>query len=345
MGRIKILLFFLLFLLGLLFPLSSNAQECSSTNPCEVPETDPQGCIGGSASCDNGVCNVTWECNNNSACWSDWSPSPCTSGEYQTRECYSVYQIQNCGGGGGGGGAYQYPTCEGSQVLKCGNDPVLYLSGGGGETNDANLASCSYKIGCGDSYFPSAFTETGCDGKETKGQCQTNCDCCNAGENYVKSTVTGSNYTREVSCHSSITSLYCNDWDDTFVSRSYGTGAGNCYCICENEDGCGANCTRGGNWVKNDIITCTSKTTTWSCVPTCTATSPSTPTLISPSNGSTISSTSVTLAWSNTGQTWGTACGSQNNQFRVYIGTSPSSLGLLGTVGSGTAGRLPESST
>lgn len=143
----------------------------------------------------------------------------------------------------------------------------------------------------------------------------------------------------------SIPSLYCNDWDDTFVSRSYGTGAGNCYCNCENEDGCGANCTRGGNWVKNDIITCTSKTTTWSCVPTCTATSPSTPTLISPSNGSTISSTSVTLAWSNTGQTWGTACGSQNNQFRVYIGTSPSSLGLLGTVGSGTAGRLPESST
>ena len=102
--------------------------------------------------------------------------------------------------GGGGGGAYQYPTCEGSQVLKCGNDPVLYLSGGGGETNDANLASCSYKIGCGDSYFPSAFTETGCDGVESKGQCQTNCGCCNASDNYTKSTVTGSNYTREVSC-------------------------------------------------------------------------------------------------------------------------------------------------
>ena len=269
------------------------------------------------------------------------------SGGSGAHEC-----CDSCGGscdapttGGGGGGAYQYPTCGGSQVLKCGSDPVLYLSGGGGETNDANLASCSYKIGCGDSYFPSAFTETGCDGVESKGQCQTNCGCCNASDNYTKSTVTGSNYTREVSCFLSIPSLYCNDWDDTFVSRSYGTGAGNCYCNCENEDGCGANCTRGGNWVKNDIITCTSKTTTWSCVPTCTATSPSTPTLISPSNGSTISSTSVTLAWDNAGQTWGTACGSQNNQFRVYIGTSPSSLGLLGTVGSGTAGRLPESST
>jgi hypothetical protein len=223
-------------------------------------------------------------------CGGNWDY--CASGEYRAPDG-SCHDIGDGGGqtGGDGGGAYGYPTCGGSQVLKCGNDPVLYLGGGGGNTNDVNLASCAYRGTCGDSYFPSAFTETGCDGKETKGQCQTNCDCCNPGENYVKSTVTGSNYAREVSCHSSIPSLYCNDWDDTFVSRSYGTGAGNCYCICENEDGCGARC-QHGSWAKNDIITCTSKTTTWSCVDACASTAP---TNLSVTQGA--SATAATLSW------------------------------------------------
>lgn len=214
--------------------------------------------------------------------------------------------------GGGGGGAYGYPTCGGSQVLKCGNDPVLYLGGGGGNTNDVNLASCAYRGTCGDSYFPSVFTETGCDGKETKGQCQTNCGCCEAGDNYTKSTVTGSNYTREVSCFLSIPSLYCNDWDDTFVSRSYGTGAGNCYCNCENEDGCGANCTRGGNWVKNDMITCASKTTTWSCVDACASTAP---TNLSVAQGA--SATAATLSWTS---------GTGGSYQVIYVGSDQNSV-------------------
>lgn len=72
------------------------------------------------------------------------------------------------------------------------------------------------------------------------------------------------------------------------------------------------------------------------CQQNCTASAPSTPTLLSPSNGGVISTTNVSLMWNNTSQTWGTACSTQNNQFRVFIGTSPSALALLGTVGSGT---------
>ena len=78
----------------------------------------------------------------------------CPSGQYMAND--GCHDIGDGGGqtGGDGGGAYGYPTCGGSQVLKCGNDPVLYLGGGGGETNDVNLASCAYRGTCGDSYFP-----------------------------------------------------------------------------------------------------------------------------------------------------------------------------------------------
>lgn len=72
------------------------------------------------------------------------------------------------------------------------------------------------------------------------------------------------------------------------------------------------------------------------CQQNCTATAPSIPELRSPSNGEIISTTNVSLMWNNTSQTWGTACSTQNNQFSVYVGTSPSSLALIGTVGSGT---------
>jgi hypothetical protein len=71
------------------------------------------------------------------------------------------------------------------------------------------------------------------------------------------------------------------------------------------------------------------------CTPICTQVAPSTPTLLSPANNSNVSSNTVSLVWNNLSQNWGTAC-TQNNQFSVYIGTSPSSMGLLGTVGSGT---------
>lgn len=72
------------------------------------------------------------------------------------------------------------------------------------------------------------------------------------------------------------------------------------------------------------------------CVPNCTVTAPSTPTLLSPANGSTVSTANVSLVWNNTAQTWGNSCGINNNQFEIYVGTSPSSLALIGTVGSGT---------
>lgn len=238
---------------------------------------------------------------------------------------------------GGGGGGYQYPTCGGSQVLKCGSDPNVYLIGVGGETNNSDLAQCEFRPTCGDDYFPSIFSVTGCDGKPDKGVCQINCDCCNAGDDYVKSTTTGSNYTREINCNSSIPSLYCNEWDDIFVSRSRGTGAGICYKGCDGEEDPETGKCDGTKYtVYNDIVTCTSVTTSWSCVPTCTSTAPSTPTLLSPANSSTVSTANISLVWNNLSQTWGAGCPTNTNQFEVYIGTSPTSLALMGTVASGT---------
>lgn len=72
----------------------------------------------------------------------------------------------------------------------------------------------------------------------------------------------------------------------------------------------------GGANVYNIRLTCGKPDVkVCSCTPTCNQTAPSTPSLLSPANGSTISATNVSLMWNNLSQTWGTACGTQNNQF------------------------------
>lgn len=121
------------------------AQECGGD--CSVVEGDCQDYFDG----------LQWECVPTyvSNCGGNGcSNVGCPTGQYMAND--GCYDIGDGGGqtGGDGGGAYGYPTCGGSQVLKCGNDPVLYLGGGGGNTNDVNLASCAYRGTCGDSYFP-----------------------------------------------------------------------------------------------------------------------------------------------------------------------------------------------
>lgn len=83
---------------------------------------------------------------------------------------------------------------------------------------------------------------------------------------------------------------------------------------------------------------------TYACVNLCTSTSPSTPTLLSPADSSTVSTESTSLMWNNLSQTWGTGCPTNNNQFEIYVGTNPASLGLLATVGSGV-GSVPFTGT
>ncbi len=79
---------------------------------------------------------------------------------------------------------------------------------------------------------------------------------------------------------------------------------------------------------------------TYACVPTCSAVAPSTPTLLSPSNGGTVSTGTVSLTWDATNQDWGTSCVANSNSFEIYIGTSQNSLSLIGTKASGTGNSV-----
>lgn len=69
--------------------------------------------------------------------------------------------------------------------------------------------------------------------------------------------------------------------------------------------------------------------------PPCTAVAPATPTLSTPSNGASLSSTSVSLLW-NSVLSWGTACSGASNQYKVYVGTTNPPTTLYKTVSSNT---------
>ncbi len=213
----------------------------------------------------------------------------CPSGEYEAPngQCYPV---GSGGSTGGGGGAFQGQSCGGGTTLSCGN-PTLY-TGSGGVGNDSNLAQCMHRGAC-DSYFPSRHIVTGCDGSEIKGICQGNCGCCAPGSTYTPAQTQGAIYTRDLGCNSP-SQFGCSDWDDIFISRTPRGGSSNCFCDCPDEEkGCGRNCDqRGGNWIKNDLATCRTVTTTWSCVSNCTSTSP---TGLSITQGA--SATTANLAW------------------------------------------------
>lgn len=245
----------------------------------------------------------------------------------------------NCGGSGatpppsGGGGGYQYPTCGGGRVVKCGT-PGLYAWDGG------TFAHCRNRADCGNTYgAASLFTQNGCDGVETKGSCQINCSCCNPSDNYVKTTTTGGTYEISNSCHNP---TRCSDWDDTYISNrpAPATVANRCYQGCNN---CGTD-EEDVFWVYNVITTCRTVTTTWACQPTCTPASPSQPQLLTPTNGASVSTTTPDLSWNPNLTSWGTSCTTTNRTFQIYAGPVGSTMALIGTVNSAT-GTVPFSGT
>lgn len=93
------------------------------------------------------------------------------------------------------------------------------------------------------------------------------------------------------------------------------TGNNRCHTTCENP---------GGPWCR------TSTTYTYSCTPVCTA--PSTPTISTPDDGSSLTSTTVSLQWDAV--TWGT--GACTNQYKIYVGTTNPPTTLQATVDSNT---------
>lgn len=114
-----------------------------------------------------------------------------------------------------------------------------------------------------------------------------------------------------------------------------------------------------GEWVWNPILgrdkcsgsiyyystyfyntTCQDFVKTCSCSPTCTAVAPSKPSLLSPADNSSITATTVNLVWDDVVQDWGTSCVTNSNTYEVYVGTSRTSLALLGTVRDGNGNSV-----
>ena len=139
------------------------------------------------------------------------------------------------------------------------------------------------------------------------------------------------NYQRYNSCY---TPNLCNDSNDVYIPTAYSSSAaGTCYCNCDPETKkCRRTCDDEDK-IYNVVTTCQNMSYSCSCVPTgCTATSPSTPALLSPSNGATVATTQTSLMWNNTSQTWGTGCPANNNLYNIYLGTSAGSLALAGSL-------------
>lgn len=67
----------------------------------------------------------------------------------------------------------------------------------------------------------------------------------------------------------------------------------------------------------------------------CVTDAPTAPVLVAPSNGTTLSTTDVTLDWNATSD-WGTGCPSNSNTYRVYLNESSPPTTQIASVGSGT---------
>ena len=81
-----------------------------------------------------------------------------------------------------------------------------------------------------------------------------------------------------------------------------------------------------------------------SCASVCTVTAPSTPILLSPPNGPSVSTNLVNLNWDNISQTWGNSCTTNNNTYGVYVGTDENNLGFVGS-GNSTLNTIPFTGT
>ncbi|NOH01446.1 MAG: hypothetical protein HND47_05450 [Chloroflexi bacterium] len=119
-------------------------------------------------------------------------------------------------------GASQGPVCGGTTVLTCGNPAnfVSSVSDGAatGWTTNTNLAKCMNRGLCWDQ-FPSQHEVTGCDNNENKGICRDNCGCCQPGEEYKATVVDEGIYWNPIDCGATITSLFCDDWDDRYTGE------------------------------------------------------------------------------------------------------------------------------
>lgn len=279
----------------------------------EPPQGCPCGYDGAGTSC--------WECPTE-GCSSD---SQCGGGEVCCQgACVGSDQ---CGGGGGSCG--NTVNCPSGWTPAFNQAPTYTRRCDQGDPKLCTVGSAQQIIGCcgsgqgeGDEWFcanPQYATYPCCPPGTT--------DAC-----VIEDTGTTYSVLRDYNFR-----FTCDEDWDVFVS----TGAphppkGAAIRICDdpNHEGC--------YWYQPTYWTtvCADYTKTCSCTPTCTATAPSTPTLLSPANGASVSTETVSLVWNDTTQDWGTSCVTNSNAYEVYLGTSPTSLALIGTVSDGNGNSV-----
>lgn len=292
--KIKLFLttFFLLILSTLLFTKDTFA--CCSDSECtgigSMCSNIPPAC--GAFGAGSGVCISGWEtCEGSSNSTACTPPQVCID-----RLC----QISGSGGGGGGttnGGCWEGAVnCPSGSTIAL-DQPI--------ETFCSRNFYFGSKLMCSSG---SAQRITGCcGGMDPEGSCTnpqyTTYNCCNSSSE-SQCTTTYSNYITSTSCGA-----------DVEISRVQLA----CY-LTTNDKG-------NWVWVCPIQITCRKATTTCVCVPSCTPTAPAAPTLLSPSDGATVSTTSVNLSWS--GNSWGKGCPTTSNIYKLYIGTVVNNLSLV----------------
>ena len=228
--------FFITLTLFFLFPVSKVNAQCA----CDCICVDGGNEVG-SCSCDDPQCSI------GSPSMTIWGPN-----------CSSATPPPS--GGGGGSCSYTRVDCP------------------GGATADSNQvvdSFCSTGSFCSGPGTAQSITGTCCNGSSYHDQ-DNPCNnrvyntyaCCAAGTVSTPTTVTGSNYTYTNPCYD-ITPA-CSDNDDTLVSSTQNST----YCARECTGTCGSeanNNLRCCQWdyFYNIISTCTTVTTTYSCVPTC----------------------------------------------------------------------------
>ncbi len=222
------------------------------------------------------------------------------------------------------------PTSGGGGPASCRNATVNCPANSTIAINQPLYTVCEQDFGGGFcSPAGSAQVPTGCCVASGQNGCAnvqyTTYACCSAGT--VDTCSLGGTYTKINGC-SNPTS--CND-DDVYISYTRSPSAGVCgqECTDYKPDG---ECRAGAYQDVYGFVT-TCQTKTCSCVSNCTSSAPAAPTLTSPANGSTITTDSVVLSW--TQGSWGTGCPTNSNQFNIYAGTTSTNLAFAGSVGSG----------
>lgn len=253
-----------------------------------------QGCACGY----DGAGTLCWECPVDNSCSSSaecGGSDVCCQGQ-----CVGSGQ---CGGGGG--------SCRNATVNCPLNSTIA--------TNQPLYTVCQFDWGGNFCQPPgSAQLPTGCcvaAGQEGCGNTEyTTYACCPA--DTVDTCTQGSNYQKINGCYNP---TLCND-DDLYQTHTRDPIAGVCgqECTSYKPDG---SCRAGAYAdVYGYVTTC--KVQTCGCASTCTSSAPAAPSLPSPANGSTITTDSVVLSW--TQGSWGVGCPTDNRRFELFIGIDSS---------------------